>query len=347
MELQDLKRWHWMLIGLLVGALWSATRLFYGPDVDGTTVTTQFEHALLARPGALQFVDLDEGSIRLMHLRVGPPVVDETPEARAASAKGIADSGKVQWVTGEVSHDRAFPDPNNRRKLTSSHTTTPFRFKAVVPYQPAHPRDDYVANDVVRVNSFFDPGYYQLPKPVPGYVKPHQNSYPSITDYLDELNRKYGKGTVSYRYAWWEARWAVMTIYPLAGLLVIGGVWPTVLQLLYGAGLGGKSKKEEEYDLSRFKGRSAPAAPKRVGMTDADRAQLAAVEAALEKNLQPSETVSPAKAGSGKPLEAEVRKLDGGSLEAKPEEKPVGVKTHGIGAGDYYPTEIHKETPPK
>ena len=34
MDLENFKRWHWMLIGLLVGILWAGVRLFYGYSLE-------------------------------------------------------------------------------------------------------------------------------------------------------------------------------------------------------------------------------------------------------------------------------------------------------------------------
>src|SRR5207237_890076 len=114
------------------------------------------------------------------------------------------------------------------------------------------PLYDYVSNDGVY-QWFLS---YRLPKPVAGYIKPVQaaaavaapnRTYPTIKDYFDALNRKYGSGTVKYRYCWWERPGAMLAIYPAAGLVLIGGVWPTVLGLLIGAGLGPKRKKDDDY----------------------------------------------------------------------------------------------------
>jgi hypothetical protein len=339
MDLQDLKRWHWMLIGLLAGGLWAWSQLSFGPQVEGKTFDG-FEHDLLATKESPSIRGWDEGNVCIIDICVHPPVTDETPDAKTVPATRRTVTPKIQWVTGVVYHDRAIRDPNNWW-LVKGHaiSSTPFVFKAPAPYQPMDPWDDFVATKL----PFSSKPFYRLPSTVKGYVKPATKSYPSITDYFDELNRKFGPGTVKYRYNWWESRWAVMTIYPLGGLLLIGGVWPTVLGLMVGAGFGSK-RKQEEYGLSRYKGTSAPAAPKGPLVTDKDREQLAAMSAELEKNLQATATsAAPQAIAENAPA---VAKLEAGTLEVtkKPQEA-MPAKSFGADRGDYYPTEIH--TKPK
>ena len=86
---------------------------------------------------------------------------------------------------------------------------------------------------------------------------------------------------VTYQFAWWEVPKYQYAIWTAGCLVVIGGIWPTIINLLIGAGLGPK-KKEEDYDLNRFgrgktKTETAPAA--RRGMTTAEQSQLANADA--------------------------------------------------------------------
>lgn len=339
MDLQDLKRWHWMLIGLLAGALWGWSQLSFGPQLSGGSYEG-FEHDLLATRESPAIRNSDDGNMCIIDICVHPPVADETPDTRAVPTTMRTAKPRIQWVTGVEYHDRLIRDPKNWF-LIKDHKpfTKPFLFKAPVPYQPKDPREDFVATKL----PFSPRPFYRLPPTTKGYERPAVTSYPSITDYFDELNRKYGAGTVKYRYAWWESGLAVMTMYPLGGLLLIGGVWPTVLGLMVGAGFGSKRKKEE-FDLGRYKAVSAPAGPKGPLVTDKDREQLAAMSAELEKNLQATAaSATPRAVADTTPA---VAKLEGGALqETKKPQEAHSAKSFGADTGDYYPTEIH--TKPK
>ena len=324
MDLQDLKRWHWMAIGLLVGSLWAATQLFYGINPDGETTAGTFEMVVMTTPKAPAFVDrFDNGNVYVTALQIHPPTIDDGP---AENAKEPAASRQIQWVTGNIARRRFKQDAREWQTRT-------FRYKATMPFVP-NPKFDYVAQDWVPYGSF---------KKFKGYEKPTEKNYSSIRAYFDELNRKYGSGSMLYRYAWWESRWAVMTIYPIGGLLLIGGVWPVIISLLAGAGFG-STKKEESAGLSQYKGSRPAEISKPDQVTEKDRERLAAMNAELEKNLQNSASATTPKAGVM--VDAAVRKLEGGSVEeAKKdiEDKAARAKAFGAGRTDFYPTEIHPE----
>jgi hypothetical protein len=328
MDLLDLKRWHWMLIGLVAGALWSASRLFYGfdlPNDDGpVTLQRNFAWLLVATERAPAIV-LDEGSnIYLSDLQLHPPVTDAEPGAgRATKASGTP----VQWVTGTL-HRHRFRQP------MSEWSTSPFRYKAALPYVPS-PVYDPITQDWIMAGRA---------KPTVGYQKPQQATYATVQDYLKEVHRKYGPSVIPYRYCWWETRAAILTIYPLGGLVIIGIIWPTLLALLTATGLATK-KHADGYDLSRFKGTSKPTghAPARsTALTAEEEQRIATITAEYEKNLQPAGDRPPMTTASTA-AEPVVRALSGAeSSEQASPRKAAPAKNYGADAGDYYPTEIHK-----
>jgi hypothetical protein len=323
MDLQELKRWHWMAIGLLVGGLWAGTQLFYGitvDDGDPDTLEGPFDMAVMATKEAPSFVDFfDNGNVYVTDLHVHPPGTDTSVDADRGHPN------QAQWITGTVGRRRF-------KRGTQEWSTKPFKYKAAVPYV-ANKKYDYITTDWVPYGRF---------KPVAGYVKTKPVSYPTITAYFDALNKKFGPNSVRYRYIWWEERWAVMTMYPLAGLLVIGGVWPTILQLLVGAGLG-KKQKADDYNLDRYSGKTAAAVMKPTGLTEADHQQIEAMEAALEKNLEGF--VLPAAAPASPAPPAAIRKLEAeeANTSKKGDQQPTAEKSFGAGSGNFYPTEIHTD----
>ena len=318
MDLQDLKRWHWMVIGLLAGTLWAMTQLFYGFLPDGETVGGTFEMMLMTTREAPAFVDFS--NVYVTDLQIHPPIADDGPVVN-----GSTSSGKIQWVTGTMV-SRGF------RRDTREWRTRSFRYKAAVPFVPTK-RFDFIINDWVPNGRL---------KKVPGYLKPTATDYPSIRNYFDELNRKYGSASMKYRYIWWQSRLAVMTLYPLGGLLLIGGVWPTIIALMVGAGLGAKAKPET-FDLSRYESGKTVDATKGVLVTEQDRQRLAEMNEELEKNLQVN--AKPTGTVSASPTAPAIRKLEGDSTDVSKssEQKPQAAKAFGASRTDFYPTEIHPD----
>ena len=80
----------------------------------------------------------------------------------------------------------------------------------------------------------------------------------TIRDYIDQLRKNHSE--ITYRYAWWNLPTAAAAIWGGGAVLLIGGIWPTLVSLMIGAGLGRKKDQESEYDLDRFKGGTEAAA---------------------------------------------------------------------------------------
>jgi hypothetical protein len=177
----------------------------------------------------------------------------------------------------------------------------------------------------------------------------------TVLTYLERVQGKYPN--LNYGYAWWaEPRWT-MVLAGLAGLVVVGGVWPTIVSVLVGAGLGPPPKPQQEYDLSRFgKGKkptlepSSRAAAAARGPTEEDLDKLEAMEAQLSRNVGDmhvtaggGSTVSAADSGHA----GAVKQLDQKPLEVMADDKPEEEKEY---KGDFYPTVVgapHKPpTPP-
>lgn len=319
-------------------------------DVEGRrTMLTPFYSLLLATeksPGQeRKGVDYEYLSDLVVHPAFEPDAKTRVlMENAAGGAEAVKIGAKAQWVTGTLHLMEPAKDEKGRFKYNwlmmpqGLHEVRreEFLFLASVPMLvPA--KSDAVANDLAG------PGL----KKVAGYKPPGSGEYRDVRAYFDELNRKYGGAAVRYRYAWWETPAAIATIYPLAGLVLIGGVWPTVLGLMVGMGLGRKRSAEEKVDLSKYKGDAkAKALEGRREMNESERGQLAALEAELERRLDGFGTEGAA-APAGEQVVVEKPKPGVAVLaaasaveEKAAEEKPVKAKTFG---GDFYPTEIHHE----
>lgn len=177
----------------------------------------------------------------------------------------------------------------------------------------------------------------------------------TVSQYLDKLNEivneakkaggRYADATpLQYKFNWWEAPKATYWMYSSGGFLVIGLIFPTLIQLLTAAGYGRQPKEKDEYDLSRFKGEAESAASK-PAVTLSEKEQLAALEAELEAKLKAGATGSgDGAAPKTEPAKPVIAKLTAGKLEqpkeAEAAAKPVR-KGYGADKGDYYPTEVH------
>jgi hypothetical protein len=170
-------------------------------------------------------------------------------------------------------------------------------------------------------------------------------TYATVKEYL--ASTKLQNAELSFSYAWYRERWAVYVLWTGAAVMLIGVVWPSVVSLMTGGGLGltpvKKAQAEAEYDLDRFgKGeKKEPAKAVSAASNDqaGDRAmeQLRQLDEELERRL-----AGGAVAGGGTPHAAAgtadsdepVRKLDGGPLELASMSKEDELKQYG---GEFYP----------
>lgn len=146
--------------------------------------------------------------------------------------------------------------------------------------------------------------------------------FPSVREFLDALHRNYG---VSYRYAWWALHPVLMWI--LGCGLVIGGLWPTLVNLL---AYGSLTRPKEVKAVSLWNIRPRPK------KTEKPPISYAPVATDVDEDILPP--TEPAEAEPANP--AEVRALEGGPLELVPD-GPKEQRAYGADQGDFYPTERH------
>lgn len=225
MELQNLKRWHWVLIGALVGLGlgFGYTRWDSSAAAPTIGIRTFQEHLLRQE----RRVEGDPFLIR--NLKLNPPEVID---------------GKVQWLLTFDYLDL------RRRSYTKTQTTAsePFRVEIIN-------------------NTEFS----------------RNEELPNIRAYLDAV--KAANDHLDYQYLWWrEPTWAYI-LWTGGAVVLIGGVWPTLLNLLVGAGFGRPPREpKDEYDLSRFgKGRPDPVV--QAAKPEIDPEALDEVTRAYEANL--------------------------------------------------------------
>ena len=164
------------------------------------------------------------------------------------------------------------------------------------------------------------------------------NQHANVLEFLAAMQQNNPNAEISYRYAWYRETWAIYLLWTGAALLLIGGVWPSVISLMVGAGLGFQAEeKGPEYDLERFKAEAD--AKKAAGHepTPEELAHLRDLEAELEKKLAAQRAGLPIPEDEPE-VPASVKKLDGGPLEAFKDDKPPEEHEY---KGEFYPVDRH------
>jgi prepilin-type N-terminal cleavage/methylation domain-containing protein/prepilin-type processing-associated H-X9-DG protein len=258
MNIQDLDRWHWVVIGLAVGAAAACGQV-------------------------LMLADRPVG---------GPDFI--TQSAFESKLKFAPIMGKPH-LTGIVIHPMREVDLVSLCELDAE--TLEYRdrwFAAPKPYVPL--------------------GRERL-------------AGPSVRDYL--IVEPMADPSIRVSFAWWELPAGAIAIWAVGGAVVIGGVWPFILNFMVGAGFG-RRQKEPAYDLSRFKSERASDQSKE--MTDEERRHLEELEAEMMAGLASAGEPPPAAKSEGSPGVKQV-----GAEEAA--SAPVAAEDDRAYAGEYYPVE--------
>ncbi|HXE53643.1 MAG TPA: hypothetical protein VN541_11530 [Tepidisphaeraceae bacterium] len=146
-----------------------------------------------------------------------------------------------------------------------------------------------------------------------------------VAEYLKDMSR--ANPAVVPGYAWWDELWAVIVIRMVAGMLIVGGVWPVVLRLVYGP-----PPERVRFDVGG-PGVAARAAAKPQA-TEEDRRHLEELEAEMMAGMAATEPTPDVREVQRSP-DPEVRVLAGETVEARPEAPPQEKDYRG----EYYPVE--------
>lgn len=291
MGVEDIRRWQWVVVGLVLGVSMSyAWRGLEGPAVRKIS-QQDFERELIRRPA--------EGDVpRIRNLVVFPP--QESFETYTED--GVQKRRLVQRVKGQ----RLLPDARAREGEAAKPVYQPFEFVAPMPYKPQrggppNPPDDF-----------------------------------TVLGWLEHMRRN---REFSYRYAWEQTpRWN-LALFAGGGVLLFGGLLPTLINVLTGAGFGRPRRPadeppEKKVDLRKVRSTStSEPEPARPAVTDEDRARLDEVNATLEKDLAGAQITGDGATGAApasviRPLET--RPLEP-LVETKHDDEPKEYR------GEYYP----------
>lgn len=288
MGIENSKRWHWVLVSLVVGPMLAFMNGQREIEAGMRSISgAEFEHEIAAK-------EVPGGNPNLKDVLVHPAkaAVYGKPVYVLTMQRAIFETDKKGW------------------------TYEPYAMEAEVPYIS------------------FATSRHRTGKPIP--ADPNR----TIVSALSEMAAK--NPEIHYRYAWWEEpRWSY-AIWTGGALAVIGGIWPTVLSLLVGAGFGPKVK-EKEYDLDRF-GKSEAGEeedptvkPEKKEMSDDDKANLAAQLDKLEKNIGTAAVMTDVPAPGNAQTDngpVPIRQLSGGPVEVAAVAKEEENKEY---KGEFYP----------
>ncbi|HEV7298990.1 MAG TPA: hypothetical protein VGN72_06450 [Tepidisphaeraceae bacterium] len=285
MGVEDLRRWHWAGIGLVVGLAFGSVQAFYGPDLDTGIVRRlntqrEFEQGLIRRPDARG--------------KINDVVVYPTdPEGRV-------------WMTfRQIRQTGRRIDPNDPQSPLEG-IADPVRFDVKEPYKP----------EAVQVTN--------------------ASGELTIRDYLSALQEQFPDAQISYKYQWHATPANTMLLYAVGGLVLIGGIWPSIVGLLTGGGIWGPRRKEKEYDLDRFTSGEEPQAATAAELSEAEKArQQQEMEEALMAKLD-GFGAKPAGDTGSVDEDAPVPTLTGGKLDA-PREVAQSAEENREYKGDFYP----------
>lgn len=162
----------------------------------------------------------------------------------------------------------------------------------------------------------------------------------TVQTYLNKLTEQYPH--IKYSTGWWLSPVNSVWVGALGGMLLIGGIWPTMLGLMSGAGFGRKYNPKYKDDVPLWRMKSRPSSTTaRPTVSAADMAKVSNVANAYESNLAQFATAGHASTASGPTTEPEVRKLDARPLEeAKPLPNPDADDEIEV-KGEFYPVMIH------
>jgi hypothetical protein len=169
---------------------------------------------------------------------------------------------------------------------------------------------------------------------------------PTVIDFLNIMHEAKG---VNYRYAWWAEPKKSLMLWMATGLVVIGGIWPFLVNLIAFGSLKAPPE-EKKVNLRKVKDTSSKttkAEMSTAAATAADMNEVARMTSNLEEKLASTltektsedaadEAAAAAAAAAGP---GPIKQLTATKLEICADLDKKDDKAFGAGADDFYPTE--------
>lgn len=199
----------------------------------------------------------------------------------------------------------------------------------------------YVTGTIRQREYNFEPRAFWYDATIPYPVRAGRlrgREFSNVEEYLQTLSGQFEH--ITFRTTGASERYKVLAVWTLGSLVIIGGIFPTILGLLTRAGLGPAPdppkppEPKRPADPSPKPSRSSVPAG---GLTQEDQQRLLELEQAMEQRLAQDRSVSsPASPTSAPAPQQPIRKLQAGPVEPAPvmTEKPEEPREY---KGEYYP----------
>lgn len=316
MRVQALKRWHWLLISVAVGVLFGGLR-----DVAFSDIDTQLPHESLSQKSfaaalASRRGDMIQGItvMRLNQERYGAIVNCVVPDHQAIR------SGRA-YTRPHWYEPTQFELQEALKELKAGQATSvPEKNEGLMRFLRK-------VSEALRIKPPDPPG--------------------GLLDYLRLATDAKGQH-ISFTYAWWRQPRVAIIAWTLLSVVVIGGIWPTVVNLIAFHSVFRPKQKKETKGQSLWHVKSAPTPAKAPAAVVSAREvdQLKALERELEARLRAGDVnMQPTSAAVPVP-EAPVRKLTASELELAVPKQTEEEKLFDRKEGDFYPVERHNKPNP-
>jgi hypothetical protein len=229
MEIEEIKTWQWVLLGLTAGFLLSCVLVWRGPAFDtqerdtieqgefenGTFISTKYGRVTGSEARLVEMYH--KGLPLLRDVTVHPPLSSDPSHF---------------WVTGRCYFIglKAADDSKPKGPYKVYEEWRLFKYPAPIPYEPGYELREEKKLDH-NAASRRNVELAELKKTLGG-----QKTFPTVLDYLQAI-QKLPENDLKYQYAWWELPVPRWTLPPVAGLLMIGIAWPLTLSTLQNFGL--------------------------------------------------------------------------------------------------------------
>ena len=121
----------------------------------------------------------------------------------------------------------------------------------------------------------------------------------TVRDWLDTEDKKYS--WVKYQYAWWKDPKYCNLVWMGSTFAVVGVIWPMMLSVMSGAGLGKAKAAEGDYDPRRFATKTKAKMPAATSqeMSEERKQQLASLNQSLADSVKDGIGIGQAAPGAG------------------------------------------------
>ncbi len=220
------------------------------------------------------------------------------------------EDGKIYLTFDRIYDTRRPNDPADRSKGTVANVIR-WSFEVTEPYKPAAVQ----ASDPAKLPTL------------------------TIREYLADVQEKYPDAQISYSYAWYYEPAKMYALGAGVGLVLVGGIWPSIVGLMTGAGIWGprrRASSEDDAYLAQFgKGGDEPTVT--TATVPADDGKMDDLEAAMLAKLDGFGSGDGQRESDSIDEEVEVRKLTGGALETPEETEAREAEEKRQYQGDFYP----------